>query len=281
MHKRPTRPGLYTSEMEMDRSVELPVSLPGLRAVRGTTTSLHTGIKEHYGVGRIEHGDTEWWGGGRVWRSAPGCILVKQPGDVVRHLGHNGPTTFTAVTLPMSDVARVRDQGRAVVIAQLETHDERAAPFHRLIDAVCAGVDRLSLEVAVAEAIGALALISDAHSGRSRPVRRAVEYLRERLGDSITLDDLADYADLDKFHLCRAFRAQVGMPPHAYLTHLRIARAKELLLRGVRASDVAPLVGLYDQAQLTRHFRRLVGTTPARYGKSPHPKREVLQLSRQ
>ena len=136
----------------MDRSVELPVSLPGLRAVRATTTSLHTGMKEHYGVGRIEHGDTEWWGGGRVWRSAPGCILVKQPGDVVRHLAHNGPTTFTAVTLPTSDVARVRDEGRAVVIAQLETNDERAAPFHRLIDAVCAGGDRLSLEVALAEA---------------------------------------------------------------------------------------------------------------------------------
>ena len=59
-------------------------------------------------------------------------------------------------------------------------------------------------------------------------------------------------------------RTQIGLPPHTYLTHLRIARAKELLLRGVRASDVAPLVGLYDQAQLTRHFRRLVGTTPAR-----------------
>ena len=159
----------------MDRSVELPVSVTGLRAVRGTTTSLHTGIKEHYGVGRIEHGDTEWWGGGRVWRSAPGCILVKQPGDVVRHLVHNGPTTFTAVTLPASDVARVQDQGKTVAIAQLETNDERAAPFHRLIDAVCAGVDRLSLEVAVAEAISALALISDAHFGRSRPVRRAMD----------------------------------------------------------------------------------------------------------
>src|SRR4029453_121214 len=170
--------------------------------------------------GRIEHGDTEWWGGGRVWRSAPGCILVKQPGDVVRHLVHNGPTTFTAVTLPASDVARVRDQGKTAAIAQLETDDERAAPFHRLINAVCAGVDRLSLEVAVAEAISGLALIGDPHFGRSRPVRRAMEYLCERLGDSITLDDLADYADLDKFHLCRAFRLQVGMPPHAYLTHL-------------------------------------------------------------
>ena len=59
-------------------------------AVCGTTTSLHTGVKDRYGVGRIEHGDTEWWGGGTIWRSAPGCILVKQPGDVVRHLAHRG-----------------------------------------------------------------------------------------------------------------------------------------------------------------------------------------------
>jgi AraC-like DNA-binding protein len=248
---------------------ELPVALPGLHAVRGTTMSLHTGVKEQYGVGRIEHGDTEWWGAGRIWRSAPGCILVKQPGDVVRHLAHRGPTTYTAVTLPTLDVARVQSEGRAVTIPQLAVNDERAAPFHRLIDAVRAGVDRFALEVAVAEAVGALAVISRAHPDfHTRPVRRALEYLRERLDASITLDHLADYADLDKFHLCRAFRAQIGMPPHAYLTHLRIARAKELLHRGVRATDVAPQVGFYDQAQLTRHFRRLVGTTPARYGKS-------------
>jgi AraC-like DNA-binding protein len=112
-------------------------------------------------------------------------------------------------------------------------------------------------------------IIRGAAPDHSRPVRRTFEYMRARFDDSITLDDLAKHAGLDKFHLCRAFRAQMGMPPHAYLTHLRIARAKELLLRGVRASEVAPLVGLYDQAQLTRHFRRLVGTTPARYGKSP------------
>jgi AraC-like DNA-binding protein len=84
--------------------------------------------------------------------------------------------------------------------------------------------------------------------------------------------DLATYAALDKFHLCRAFRAQIGMPPHAYLTHLRIHRAKELLAQGVRASELAPRVGLYDQSQLTRHFRRIVGTTPARYGNTrPRP----------
>ena len=47
--------------------------------------------------------------------------------------------------------------------------------------------------------------------------------------EPVTLEDLADHAALDKFHLCRAFREQIGMPPHAYLTRLRILRAKRLL----------------------------------------------------
>jgi hypothetical protein len=46
----------------METLIELPVSLPALRAVRGTTTSLHTGVKDHHGVGRIERGEAEWWG---------------------------------------------------------------------------------------------------------------------------------------------------------------------------------------------------------------------------
>lgn len=261
--------------------VELPTSLPGLRVARATTVGLHIGMKDHYGVGRIEQGESEWWGGGKVWRSAPGCILVKQPGDVHRDLARHGPTTFTTVTLPANEVARQKSEGRVVVIPQLEPNDERAGAFRRLIDAACAGADRLCLEVAVAEAISALVVISSAHPDRSRPVRRAMEYLRERLCEPITLAELADYADLDKFHLCRAFRAQIGMPPHQYLTHLRIARAKQLLLRGVRASDAAPLVGFCDQAQLTRHFRRLVGMTPARYGKSLDfaAYQEVLRIS--
>ena len=252
----------------MAAAVDLPVSLPGLRAARWTSASLHAGMKEHYAIGRIEFGRTEWWGSGKVWRSSPGCIQVKQPGDVHRDLWRDGPTTWTVIMLPANDIARARGEGSTVALPQLEPNDDRSAPFHRLLDAACAGADRLSLEVALAEAISALALISSAKSDHSRPVRRAMEYLRERLSDSITLDEIAAHAGLDKIHLCRAFRAQIGMPPHAYLTRLRIARAKELLLGGVRAAEIAPRVGLYDQAQLTRHFRRIVGTTPARFGKA-------------
>ncbi|MET0388048.1 MAG: AraC family transcriptional regulator [Polyangiales bacterium] len=265
----------------MESVTELPVSLPGLRVVRGTTTTLQTGMKEHYGIGRIEQGDTLWWGSGRTWRSVRGSILVKQPGDVVRHLAHRGTTAYSAVTLPEQVVTAIEASRKLLVIPQLAPGDARAAPFHRLIDAACAGADRFTLEVALTEVLDALGPIGLAQPDYSRPVRRAVEYIRARSCSAITLDELACNAGLDKFHLCRAFRVQVGMPPHAYQTHLRVAHAKALLARGVRASDLAPLVGFHDQPQLTRHFKALVGTTPARYGKKPQdPKwRGIFRLS--
>jgi len=57
------------------------------------------------------------------------------------------------------------------------------------------------------------------------------------------------------------------VPPHAYLTQLRVRRAKELLVAGVKPSDVACRVGLYDQSALNRHFRRIAGTTPGQFAK--------------
>ena len=263
----------------MSGAEAMPVSIPGLRVFRSTTEQLRVGMKECHAVARTERGRSEWWARGKVWNSQPGSIQLKRPGDVHRDLAHDGPITYQVILLPGSEVERGRDEGKVIALANLEPGDERSRPFHRLHDAVSAGADRLSLEVALTEAIAAFTQLKSAAPSYTRPVRRAEEYLRERLADAITLEDLAQHASLDKFHLCRAFRAQVGMPPHAYLTHLRIARAKELLARGVRASEVAPQVGLYDQSQLNRHFRRIVGTTPARYGNARVGHSPLVQLA--
>jgi len=83
----------------------------------------------------------------------------------------------------------------------------------------------------------------------------------------VFLDELAAHAGLDKFHLVRAFRAEVGLPPYEYLTHMRVARVKELLERGVRVAEAAQSVGFYDESQLHRHFRRIVGITPGSFSR--------------
>ena len=55
------------------------------------------------------------------------------------------------------------------------------------------------------------------------------------------------------------------MPPHAFQTQVRVARAKALLLRGWPISQAAAHTGFADQSHLTRHFKRLVGVTPGQY----------------
>jgi transcriptional regulator GlxA family with amidase domain len=92
--------------------------------------------------------------------------------------------------------------------------------------------------------------------------------LLERLAEPVRLDELADHVRLDKYHLIRAFRAELGAPPYEYLTHARIYRARELLRAGSSPSAVAPAVGYYDQSQLHRHFLKIVGTTPGQYARS-------------
>jgi AraC-like DNA-binding protein len=243
------------------------VSVPGLRVAHVTTDEPMVGVKEYHAVARLERGHREWWVRGKVQRARPRSLQLMQPGDVHRDLAPDGPVTYQVVVLPARDIERA-GAGRTVPAdGYLAPDDPRGAPFHRLHDAVIAGADRLSLEVLTTEAVLAFATLKSTPPDHTRPVRRAMEYLRERLADAITLDALARHAGLDKFHLCRAFRAQIGMPPHAYLTHLRVWRAKDLLHAGTRPAEVAALVGLYDQSQLNRHFRRIVGTTPARFGR--------------
>lgn len=81
----------------------------------------------------------------------------------------------------------------------------------------------------------------------------------------MTLAELARLAGLSAFHLCRVFRQSVGMPPHAYQTQLRVRQAKALLRAGQPIVSAAIAAGFYDQAHLTRHFKRIVGVPPGRY----------------
>ena len=107
--------------------------------------------------------------------------------------------------------------------------------------------------------------------GRERaPVRRAVEYMRANFSSDLAVTDLADRAALSPFHFVRSFRKVTGLPPHAYLTQLRLNRARRLLAEGKPPTDVALAVGFYDQSHLIKHFKRAYGITPGQYAAALH-----------
>lgn len=96
-------------------------------------------------------------------------------------------------------------------------------------------------------------------------VNRVRDYLAQNFAENVSLDSLARLADLSPFHLNRVFSRECGLPPHAFQTQLRIARAKSLLRQGSPISQTASEVGFVDQSHFTRHFRRLAGVTPGHY----------------
>ena len=95
--------------------------------------------------------------------------------------------------------------------------------------------------------------------------RQLRELLDARLVEGIALGEAAGLVHAHPAHLVRAFSAAFGMAPHQYLTARRVDLARRLLLAGQSPGAVAAATGFYDQAHLTRHFKRLVGVPPGRY----------------
>ncbi|MHA7189305.1 helix-turn-helix domain-containing protein [Arthrobacter sp. MDT2-16] len=56
--------------------------------------------------------------------------------------------------------------------------------------------------------------------------------------------------------------AAYGIASYADVTGRRVDRARRLLLDERSASEAAVEAGFHDQAHLTRHFKRVLGTTP-------------------
>lgn len=94
---------------------------------------------------------------------------------------------------------------------------------------------------------------------------KAREYLHAHLHQDVGMDELAQACGVDRFRLSRAFKSAFGLPPHAYLVQLRLARARHLLANGGQPVEVASALGFADQSHLGRWFVRAYGLTPAAY----------------
>lgn len=96
-------------------------------------------------------------------------------------------------------------------------------------------------------------------------VARIREILHAEFDSDIRLDDLARETGRSRFQLNRAFQAATGMPPHRYLTNIRLEQARTLLAAGDSPADVAASVGFADQSHLIRRFKAAYGVTPGRF----------------
>jgi AraC family transcriptional regulator len=110
------------------------------------------------------------------------------------------------------------------------------------------------------------AVILHQHRGSPRvtdTITRAMEYIKQHYAEPVKLDDIASAVNLSPFHFHRLFKRSVTMTPLAYMTRIRIERARELLLTTqMPISEIAPACGYENSSYFAKVFLSYTGQTP-------------------
>lgn len=111
-----------------------------------------------------------------------------------------------------------------------------------------------------------LAYLANPESPKNKekqPVQNAVNYIEANYNHPITVDRLAQTANLSKYHFSRCFRQFAGFSPHEFITLTRINVAKHLLLRTDRpVKEIAFDSGFNSESHFVSTFRKQTGLTP-------------------
>ncbi|MBN9605067.1 MAG: AraC family transcriptional regulator [Actinomycetales bacterium] len=259
--------------------------VPGVREVLHASFSTHAypaHVHEDWTLLSIEAGAVAYRLGRRDRIAAPDALTLLPPG-----VAHDGRAAdpgrgFRKQVLYLSpDWLDSPAAGTAVDRPELPA-PSAARAVRRIHALLRAPGEELEAETLLLDVRGALLR----HLGRSLPLdppRPALaRALRDLLdaevensgGPPLTLDRAAATLGTHPSHLGRVFTRAYQVSPHRYLLGRRIDRARHLLLDGMSPADAAQRLGFHDQAHLTRHFRRILGTTPGRFTGGPRAARE-------
>lgn len=102
----------------------------------------------------------------------------------------------------------------------------------------------------------------------SLPVTRTMDYIYEHLQDKISLDEIAGYLDYNKTYLCDLFKKETGTTIAAYINHLKIeAAANMLIYTDYSAADISQYFAFSSHSHFINTFKKQMGVTPSQYQK--------------
>jgi AraC-like DNA-binding protein len=233
---------------------------------------------DYYVISLIERGRQSFTHKSTKYRTPPGGLILINP-DVV-HTGEAADTLGFELRALYPSLSLMET-------AAYELTGRRALPYFKevLVDHRWAANSVSSLHQAILEGAGTLEsesrilwmmtqLIkryadlgsSEGHLGNEkRAIQQVRQYIDEHFAENVSLHALAQHVFLSPYYLLRAFRAEVGMPPYAYLESVRIWHTQRLIKAGKALAEVAAEVGFSSQSHMTRQFKKIIGVTPGQY----------------
>lgn len=109
---------------------------------------------------------------------------------------------------------------------------------------------------------------NDEISNLPESIKYLVRYIDNNYMKPLSLDYLAEFSNMSKFHMCKLFKKYMKFTPNEYIIWHRIENAKSLLRStDISASQIGKMVGIPDENYFYRIFKTRVGVTPITFRK--------------
>jgi len=206
------------------------------------------------------------------WELAAGSIFITRRGMTFSCRHVDEVPNDRCLTVSYSDAA-VEDLMRADLPALRAPFARLSARRqylrHRLRS--CGAGDHIRLDLlagALFESLAANRPSAPARLGGSvtplmRRIDRAVQLIETNYARELTLGDLASTAGLSPFYFARVFQRFVGVPPHRYLTGVRLRHAARMLDDGATVTFTCYEVGFGSLSHFITAFRKRFGVVPS------------------
>ena len=100
--------------------------------------------------------------------------------------------------------------------------------------------------------------------------QRVREYIEKNYADNIKIADIATNTFISVGYLTHTFKAETGMSPREYLSHIRCTRAYELIRHtAMKFSAISSATGFCCANDMSRKIREYYGLTPTEIRTSP------------
>ena len=99
-----------------------------------------------------------------------------------------------------------------------------------------------------------------------RTITGITRYMQSHLAEEVSLSVLAEEFHLNAQYISQLFKNEIGVGFLAYLTNIRMEKAKKLLLStSLSVTEVAEQSGYGDYRVFTKVFKKSEGVTPSQY----------------
>ena len=98
-----------------------------------------------------------------------------------------------------------------------------------------------------------------------KKIEKVIKYIDDNFKEQPSIDTIAEYIGMSKYHFIRVFKEYVGVTPMQFLQSITLNYAKEHLKESKSILDSSLDMGLSSSSRLHDLFVNIIGVTPKEY----------------